>query len=82
MAPLRSTDETSVELRRALADVARLAWDGVQGCDGASVSLLHDGRPSTVSATHDRIRAMDAAQYERGHGPCVSAMADQEAGHR
>jgi serine phosphatase RsbU (regulator of sigma subunit) len=78
MAPLTSSDETSVELRRALADVARLAWDGVPGCDGASVSLIHDGRPSTVAATHDRIRAMDAAQYDRGHGPCVSAMADQE----
>jgi len=72
-----SSDDTSTELRRALQDVARLARDGVLGCDGASVSLLHDGTASTLSATQDRIRALDAAQYERGDGPCVAAMHDQ-----
>jgi serine phosphatase RsbU (regulator of sigma subunit) len=78
MVPLTSTDETSVELRRALADVARLAWEGVPGCDGASVSLLHDGTATTLAATQDHIRALDGEQYARGSGPCVSAMRDQE----
>jgi serine phosphatase RsbU (regulator of sigma subunit) len=72
-----SAEDTTRELRRALQDVARLAWNDVPGCDGASVSLLHDGTASTLSATQDRIRALDAAQYERGAGPCVSAMQDQ-----
>ncbi|HKG50795.1 MAG TPA: GAF domain-containing SpoIIE family protein phosphatase [Actinomycetales bacterium] len=72
-------DQTSAELRRALEDAAHLAWHDVPGCDGVSVSLIHDGTPSTLSATQDRIRELDGAQYERGHGPCVSAMRDQEA---
>jgi serine phosphatase RsbU (regulator of sigma subunit) len=43
------------------------------------VSLLHDGTPRTLSATQDRISALDAAQYERGHGPCVTAMHEQKS---
>src|SRR5215217_2107519 len=79
MVPENGTDRTSAELRRALEDAARLAWRDVPGCDGASVSLLHDGKASTVSATQDRIRELDRAQYERGHGPCVSAMTGRDA---
>jgi serine phosphatase RsbU (regulator of sigma subunit) len=79
MSAFRTGDESSTDLQRALEDVARLAWDGVPGCDGASVSLLHDGTPRTLSATQDRISALDAAQYDRGHGPCVSAMHDQKS---
>jgi len=77
MVPLTSTDETTVELRRALGDLARLARDGVPGCAGASVSLLHEGTPTTLAATQDRIRELDGAQYARGSGPCVTAMRDQ-----
>ena len=79
MVPENGIDETSAEVRRALADAARLAWHDVPGCDGASVSLLHDGTASTVSATQDRIRELDRGQYERGHGPCVSAMSGRDA---
>jgi serine phosphatase RsbU (regulator of sigma subunit) len=74
MSPPTSRGDTSTELRRALQDVARLAQEGVPGCDGASVSLLHDGTATTLSATEDRVRSLDAAQYERGEGPCVTAM--------
>src|SRR5215217_2603342 len=79
MVPENGTDRTSAELRRALEDAARLAWRDVPGCDGASVSLLHDGKASTVSATQDRIRELDRAQYQRGHGPCVRAMSGRDA---
>jgi serine phosphatase RsbU (regulator of sigma subunit) len=72
-----SADRISVELRHALQDVARLASDGVPGCDEASVTLVHDGTLSTMSATRERVRRLDAAQYQRGHGPCVSAMRHQ-----
>jgi len=78
MSSAAGSDQTTLELRRALEDVARLAWDGVPGCDGASVSLLSDGTARTLSATQDWIRALDARQYERGHGPCVAAMREQE----
>jgi len=63
MSPAAGSDQTTIELRRALEDVARLAWDGVPGCDGASVSLLRDGTARTLSATQDWIRALDARQY-------------------
>ena len=66
------------ELARALDDVARLAWQGVAGCDGASVSLFQDGTPTTLAASHARIGAFDRAQYGRGRGPCVDAMRRHE----
>lgn len=68
----------SVELTRALGELAQLAWRGVPGCDGASVSLLHDGEPSTLASSHDRVRALDQAQYTRDHGPCISAMRNED----
>lgn len=66
--------QTGAELVRALDDLARLAWDGVPGCDGASVSLVGDGSVITVAATQPRIKKIDEAQYRRGDGPCVTAM--------
>ena len=58
----------------ALRDLARLVAQGVPGCDGASVSLLRDGEPSTLAASHDHIRTLDQVQYDRDLGPCVTAM--------
>ena len=65
------------EIVVALWDLAWLVSSGVPGCDGASVSLLREDKPSTVAASHDRIRALDQAQYARGSGPCVTAMREQ-----
>lgn len=70
--------QTRGELVRALDDLARLAWDGVPGCDGASVSLLGDGSVTTVAATQQRVKRLDDAQYRRGDGPCVTAMRERK----
>src|SRR3954447_21613431 len=67
------------ELGDALEELARLAWDAVPGCDGASVSVLHEHSVSTVAATQRRIRDIDQAQYRQGDGPCVAAMRDHQA---
>lgn len=48
---------------------------GVPGCEGASISLLREGEPSTVAATHDYAKAAGAVQYKRRPGPCLDAMA-------
>ena len=44
----------------------------------ASVSLLHDGTPTTLAASHAQIGAFDRAQYGQGRGPCVDAMRRHE----
>lgn len=67
----------SRELLTALEDLARLAWLGVPGCDGASLSLLSSGEATTLAASHDHVRALDVVQYAAGQGPCVSAMREE-----
>jgi serine phosphatase RsbU (regulator of sigma subunit) len=63
------------DLYGALRDLADLAWRGVPGCGGASVTLIEQG-PRTLAATHAEVRALDKAQYDRDDGPCVTAMRD------
>lgn len=62
------------ELRTALIDIAELAREGVHGCASAGVSLLHDGTVSTAAATSGQVLEVDTAQYDRGDGPCLTAM--------
>ncbi len=69
--------QVSHELTQALEELARLAWTGVAGCDGASISVLHVDSVSTLAATETRISDIDHAQYQNGDGPCVTAMRDR-----
>ncbi len=69
-----SIRRTRGELVSALDDLARLAWHGVPGCDGASLSLMAIGEATTLAATHDSVRDLDTVQYDAGQGPCISAM--------
>ena len=71
--------QVSEELSHALEELARLAWDSVPGCDGASISVLHRSSVSTSAATQPRIVAIDNAQYQRGHGPCLTAIRSHQA---
>jgi anti-anti-sigma factor len=57
----------------ALRLVVALSRATVGGADGVSVSLLRNGRLSTVAASDQTILDMDAGQYETGEGPCVDA---------
>jgi serine phosphatase RsbU (regulator of sigma subunit) len=79
MAPEANLAQVTHELTRALEELARLAWDAVPGCDGASFSVLHGDSVSTLVATQPRITNIDKAQYRRGDGPCVSAIRDRRA---
>ena len=63
----------------ALRLVVALAHATVKGADGVSVSLSRSGTLTTVAASDDTIRGMDADQYATGQGPCLSAATD---GHR
>ena len=63
-------DELAAALDHLVDEVRR----GVPGCDGASITLLWRGGPRTLAASTELVRALDDAQYERGSGPCVTAM--------
>jgi anti-anti-sigma factor len=65
-------------LDSALRLVVELARCRISGADGVSISLQRNGVLTTVAATDDTIRAMDADQYETGEGPCMDA---SEKGH-
>lgn len=53
------------EMAEALKDLGLLAWRGVPGCDGASISLLRDDAPSSMAASSVQGRTVDEAQYSR-----------------
>lgn len=53
--------------------VVNLAKATVGGADGVSVSLVRDGRITTVAASDRTVSEMDAGQYETGQGPCLAA---------
>src|SRR3954454_332974 len=69
----------SDELRDALEELARVAWDAVPGCDGASVGVVQEHSVSTLAAAQRRITDIDKAQYRHGDGPCVAAIRDNKA---
>jgi len=54
----------------AVLDLVRRTVDG---CDGASLTLLEAGHPGTAAATDDRVAASDRCQYQLSEGPCLQA---------
>ncbi len=60
--PWDSDEHADEEMGEALRDLARLAWRGEPGCDGARISLLRDDAPSTMAASSARVSAVDEAQ--------------------
>ena len=53
---------------------ATLATEVVQGCDHASVSVMHpDRRLETLATTSEVCRRCDELQYELQEGPCLDA---------
>src|SRR4051794_25917047 len=61
-----------------LQRVADLAARVIDDCDAAGVTLVQDGRYVTAAYTDERTLAVDRGQYDRGHGPCLQAIADRE----
>ena len=65
---------TESSLTADLKRLTELACQLVTDCSGGSVSMLIDGSPTTV-AVSDRIALqLDLVQYDRGEGPCVTAL--------
>ena len=78
MEPADDATRPERELASAARTLTELVCSGVAGCDGASLSLMQGDQPATLAASHDYVSTLDAAQYERGSGPCVAAMRSGE----
>ncbi len=60
----------------AAAQLSRAARDLIDSAVGAGVSLIDEtGRRASTAATDLLVETADAAQYELGQGPCLSAWA-------
>lgn len=65
---LPEDSDVSVLLQRVCEQVIRAI-----GADMASVTLLHDGQPTTAACTDERVYNLDIDQYRAGEGPCLEA---------
>jgi GAF domain-containing protein len=67
------------DVAHTLDESVSAAVELVEGCDHATVSIVHARRRiSTDAATDDVVRRADELQYETGEGPCLQAMYEHE----
>jgi len=64
-------------LAESLQRVAELSVRAVYGADGAGVTWVVQGRPTTVTAAGDFVRRIDEIQYTLSEGPCLEAHGSQ-----
>ena len=62
-------------LAEDLHRLASLATRHIPNSSAASMALLVDGRPSTVTVTDHVALELDLVQYEEDEGPCITALA-------
>ncbi len=70
---------TERSLRESLHRVAELSVGAVYGADGAGVTWVVSGTPTTVSAAGEIVRRFDEIQYALDEGPCLEAYRTQNA---
>jgi GAF domain-containing protein len=56
--------------------IVRAAFDEVPGTEMAGITVLRGNRFQTLAPSEDRVRKVDAVQYELRSGPCVDAIVD------
>ncbi len=73
LAAVLLSEQTVADL---LAIIVDLAASAIDGADGASVSMVAAGRKGfeTTGASSPLVEDLDAAQYEKGEGPCIEAI--------
>jgi len=65
-------------LTESLQRVAELSLRAVYGADGAGVTWVVAGKPTTVIAAGDFVRRIDEIQYTLAEGPCLEAHDTQQ----
>lgn len=69
---------TAEKVDRAVTMLARAISDSMPGAPGTGVSLMDaQGRRTSSGFTDELVKQADAAQYELGEGPCISAWAGE-----
>ena len=66
-------------LQESLQRVAELSARSVYGADGAGVTWVVAGAPTTVTAAGDFVRRIDEIQYTLDEGPCLDAYRTQQS---
>ncbi|MGI8458793.1 MAG: GAF and ANTAR domain-containing protein [Propionibacteriaceae bacterium] len=81
-AAMAASKTTRVRLHSALVDVADRAVTAVApAADGAGVTLIADGVVLMTAASAPFVIEVDALQYGRGEGPCITAAAENRIVH-
>lgn len=65
-----------VDRHTGLQHVAALACATVPACDAASVSLVEDGKTTSILSTEEAVHEIDTVQHRSGEGPCMQAILD------
>lgn len=60
-------------LQAALQRIAEAGHSLLPNCVGASITIIEQGRPTTMGATNATALKLDQAQYELGDGPCLAS---------
>ena len=60
-------------LTDTLADITRIAAQGIPGAEATSITLIRNEKPFTAAHHGEMALAADELQYEHGYGPCVDA---------
>jgi GAF domain-containing protein len=79
LSQVRVTDDAN--LQDALRKVATAGCQLISNCTAASVTLIEDGRASTVGSTGGVADAVDQIQYAVGDGPCLQAAREGRVVH-
>jgi GAF domain-containing protein len=72
---------SETDLNGVFQQVADLAKRTISGASEVSVTLVKDKGAHTPAFTGDLALALDEAQYEAGHGPCLDAAVSTSTQH-
>lgn len=61
-----------------LEQIAVLAADTVDADTGGGITVVREGKPTTVAASDERTTSLDEIQYGKGDGPCLHAARTRE----
>jgi len=73
LAALSRLSSGQLSLEELLTQVATFAVQAIPGADGAGLTLIEADRADTIVMSAPFVREVDAIQYGRGEGPCISA---------
>jgi GAF domain-containing protein len=79
IARIRGLLLTEEKVDRAVSLLARAIKESMPGNPGTGVSLLNaEGKRTSSGSTDPLVERADAAQYELGEGPCITAWASEK----